>query len=132
VAALKRSYVEEIKHMSKERQTPKQIAPVSAPPVPIEQVAATFGACTDLFFAMGDPTRQRIIMLLAQTEELNVNTITEQLPLSRPAISHHLKILRQAGLISVRRSGTEHFYALAIDDALTLLKRFVHEVENCE
>ncbi len=81
---------------------------------------------------MGDATRQQIIILLAQNEELNVTEITEQLPLSRPTVSHHLKVLRQAGLIGVRRSGTEHFYALTIDSALTLLKRFVHEVENCE
>jgi ArsR family transcriptional regulator, arsenate/arsenite/antimonite-responsive transcriptional repressor len=101
-------------------------------PVAVDQITATFADCTSLFFALGDVTRQQIIVQLAQNEELNVTQMTERLPLSRPAVSHHLKVLRQAGLIGVRRSGTEHFYALTIDDALTLLKRFVHEVENCE
>jgi len=52
--------------------------------------------------------------------------------LSRPAISHHLRVLRQAGLVRIRRRGTENYYSLTIDAALALLKRFVFEVENCE
>jgi ArsR family transcriptional regulator, arsenate/arsenite/antimonite-responsive transcriptional repressor len=100
--------------------------------VPIMQVAQTLAACTPVFFAMGDDMRQAIIMALAETEELNVGQLASIVPLSRPAISHHLKILLQAKLVSVRRQGTENFYALEIDDALVLLKRFAFEVENCE
>lgn len=100
--------------------------------VPIKQVARTLKACTPLFFAMGDPIRQRIIMLLEQVDDCNVTQLASQLPLSRPAISHHLKILRQAGLVSVRRKSTENYYSLTIEDALRLLQRFVHEVEDCE
>jgi ArsR family transcriptional regulator, arsenate/arsenite/antimonite-responsive transcriptional repressor len=100
--------------------------------VPIDQVARTFAECAPLFFAMGDPMRQKIILLLATTEEMNVSALTEALPLSRPAISHHLKILRQAGLVSLRKSGNESFYALSEEKTLELLKRFVYEIENCE
>lgn len=100
--------------------------------VPLRQVARTFADCKPLFFAMGDSTRQGIILALERTDELNVSQLADRLPLSRPAISHHLKVLRQAGLVDVRRQGTEHFYFLTIDDALERLKRFVHEVENCE
>jgi ArsR family transcriptional regulator, arsenate/arsenite/antimonite-responsive transcriptional repressor len=100
--------------------------------VPIKQVAKTFANCKPLFFALGDSTRQEIIMALAQTEELNVMQLTAKLPLSRPAISHHLKVLRQSGLVAVRRQGTEHYYSLTIDDALQNLQRFTFEVEHCE
>ena len=100
--------------------------------VPAKQVARTFDRCRPLFFAMGDKTRQRIILLLEEVEAYNVNRITEKLPLSRPAISHHLKVLRQAGLVGVRRKGTENFYYLTADKAIELLKRFVYEVENCK
>ena len=58
--------------------------------VPMRQVARTF--------AMGDSARQEIILALARTDELNVSQLARKLPLSRPAISHHLKVLRQAGL----------------------------------
>ena len=95
----------------------------------IEEVARTFSACTPLFFALGETARQQILLLLTQSDELNVNQLAERLPLSRPAISHHLKILRQAGLVAVRQAGVENYYSLTADDALDLLKRFVAEVE---
>lgn len=100
--------------------------------VPMRQVARTFANCKPLFFALGDSTRQEIILALEQTDELNVSQLADRLPLSRPAISHHLKVLRQSGLVDVRRQGTENFYFLTIEDALERLKRFVHEAENCE
>ena len=100
--------------------------------VPIDQLERTFAECAPLFFAMGDPMRQKIILLLATTEEMNVSALTGALPLSRPTISHHLKILRQAGLVSVRKAGNESYYALSEDKTLELLKRFVYEIENCE
>ena len=99
--------------------------------VPIRQLARTFARCAPLFQAMGDPVRQQIILLLAVTAEMNVSVMASRIDLSRPAISHHLKILRQGGLVTVRREGTENHYALTMEAALGLLKRFVDEVENC-
>ena len=100
--------------------------------VPSRQVARTFAQCKPVFFAMGDDTRQQIIMLLEKSDACNVTQLAKKLPLSRPAISHHLKVLRQAGLVGVRRQGTESYYFLTIDDTLALLKRLIYEVENCE
>lgn len=95
----------------------------------LQQVAKTFAECTPLFFALGETARQQILLLLTESTELNVNQLTEKLPLSRPAISHHLKILRQAGLVKVRQAGVENYYALTADAALILLKRFIAEIE---
>jgi len=100
--------------------------------VPTRQVARTFTACRPVFFALGDGIRQQIILLLAKSDACNVTQLTGKLPLSRPAISHHLKVLRQAGLVGVRRQGTESYYFLTIDDTLALLKRLVYQVENSE
>ena len=100
--------------------------------VPIKQVARTLHLCKPLFFALGDGTRQQIILLLENVDECNVTELADKLPLSRPAVSHHLRVLRQSGIVKVRRRGTENYYYLTIDGALTLLKRFLHEVENCE
>jgi len=100
--------------------------------VPAKQVGRTFARCKPLFFALGDETRQQIIVLLEKTESLNVTQLAKKLPLSRPAISHHLGVLRQAELVGIRRQGAENHYFLTIDAALALLKQFVFEVENCE
>ena len=69
-----------------------------------------FRQCTPLFDALGDPMRQNIILLLGDHEHLNVNGIAERLPLSRPAISHHLKILREAGFVDCEKRGVWAYY----------------------
>lgn len=98
---------------------------------PAQDVAKTMALCTPLFFALGEPARQQILVLLTEYEELNVNQLTERLPLSRPAISHHLKILRQAGLVGVRQAGVENFHCLTIEPAIALLAQFVAEAADC-
>ncbi len=91
--------------------------------------ARAFRDCLPLFQAFGDTGRQDIILLLAEVESMNVNQIAEQLTLSRPTISHHLKTLRSAGLVSSARRGTENCYTLQIDAALELLKELIVQVE---
>jgi len=65
----------------------------------------------DAFAAVGDPTRRRVLDLLAQGE-LPVRRIAAPFAMSRPAISQHLRILRDARLVRVRRAGREHYYRL--------------------
>lgn len=100
--------------------------------VPIKRLSRTFERCKPLFFALGDGTRQQIILLLEKRDAANVKELAAKLPLSRPAVSHHLQVLRHAGLVGIRRQGTENYYSLTIESALTLLKRFIDEVENCD
>lgn len=97
--------------------------------VTLEDVVHSFRACAPVFNALGDKYRQDIVMLLAQDERLNVNQIAERMPLSRPAISHHLKVLMQARLISLERVSRENFYSLSLDAALTDLRRLVEQAE---
>ena len=98
----------------------------SVDPAPeLAAVLESFRACTPLFEAMGDRFRQDIVMLLAAEERLNVTEIAERIPLSRPAISHHLKVLRQTGLVTLDRVSRENFYSLSLDDALARLRRLV-------
>lgn len=60
----------------------------------------------DVFQAIADPTRREIIHLLAQ-ESLNLNAVADRFDISRPAISKHVKILEQCGLITIRPQGRE-------------------------
>jgi ArsR family transcriptional regulator, arsenate/arsenite/antimonite-responsive transcriptional repressor len=95
----------------------------------LEDVLASFRTCAPIFQALGDTFRQDIVMLLAQHERLNVNQITEHIALSRPAVSHHLKALLQAGLLQMERVSRENFYSLSIDDALLQLRQLVEQAE---
>jgi DNA-binding transcriptional ArsR family regulator len=60
--------------------------------------------------ALADPTRRRILELVAD-RELPVGAIAEEFPVSRPAISQHIGVLRDAGLVTERREGTRRLYA---------------------
>ena len=60
----------------------------------------------DIFQAIADPTRRAIIGMIAK-EPVNVNTIAEQFDVSRQAISLHLKILAECGLLSMKQQGRE-------------------------
>lgn len=62
----------------------------------------------DVFQAIADPVRREIIELLAN-ETLTVNTIAEKFDVSRPAISKHLKILKECGIIAINKQGRERF-----------------------
>lgn len=103
--------------------------PSTTPSITLDDVLTSFRACAPVFNALGDKFRQDIVMLLAQDERLNVNQIAERMPLSRPAISHHLKVLLQAGLISLERVSRENFYSLSLDTALADLRRLVEQAE---
>lgn len=102
------------------------LSPLAVTP---DDVMVSFRACAPVFNALGDRFRQDIVMLLAQDERLNVNQIAERMPLSRPAISHHLKVLMQAGLITLERVSRENFYRLSLDTALADLRRLVDQAE---
>ncbi len=88
-----------------------------------DPIAATFAA-------MGDTTRQRILLLFEQGEELSIKAITEALPLGRSTIVHHLAVLEKAGILTVHRKGRLALYAVqhaTVLDALEKLRLFIHE-----
>jgi DNA-binding transcriptional ArsR family regulator len=95
----------------------------------LEIVLKSFRACAPLFQALGDTARQDIIMMLAEHERLNVNAITERMTLSRPAVSHHLKVLLSAGLLLREQESRENYYSLDLDTALADLRTLVEQAE---
>ncbi|HEV3412937.1 MAG TPA: metalloregulator ArsR/SmtB family transcription factor [Puia sp.] len=62
----------------------------------------------DVFQAIADPIRRDIIGLVAR-QSLNLNSIAENFPVSRPAISQHIKVLTECGLVIIRRQGRERY-----------------------
>jgi len=73
------------------------------------------------FKALADPTRVAIINSLSAAEEVCVCNLTETFELSQPTISHHLKILREAGLVESSRRGTWAYYRL-VPEAIAALR----------
>jgi DNA-binding transcriptional ArsR family regulator len=62
----------------------------------------------DVFQAIADPIRRDIIGLIAR-QTMNLNSIAENFPVSRPAISQHIKVLTECGLVIIRRQGRERY-----------------------
>ena len=68
-------------------------------------------ADTSVFHAIADPTRRALLELL-QSGEQSVNELARPFDMTRPAVSQHLRILRDSGLVEPRRVGRETFYGL--------------------
>jgi DNA-binding transcriptional ArsR family regulator len=81
------------------------MTPSAGPPV----------TAADVFNALGDPIRWSIVQQMAAVEELPCATLEGTLPVTKPTISYHTKILVQAGLVSVRKQGRSLFYTLRRD-----------------
>ncbi|WP_067725265.1 ArsR/SmtB family transcription factor [Oceanobacillus damuensis] len=85
---------------------------------------------TALLQALGDPIRQNIIIILGERGKLNVSEITALADISRPAVSHHLKILKDAEVIKMERQGKNNIYYLDARKKLQSLKGLIEEVER--
>ena len=69
------------------------------------------GAAGDPFDALGNPQRRAIVELLAGRPH-SVQELADALPISRPAVSRHLRLLSQAGLVADEQQGARHLYSL--------------------
>lgn len=84
----------------------------------INTLAGEFERCQQVLLALGDENRQHLIlemMRMGQCGGVRVGAITEQINLSRPAVSHHIKILRGAGILKLRKKGTKNYYYFDAD-----------------
>jgi ArsR family transcriptional regulator len=67
----------------------------------------------ELFRLLADDTRLKILRILLESEERHVRSMCDSLEQSQPAVSHHLALLRSAGILECRREGKHNFYRLA-------------------
>jgi len=95
-------------------------------------IMTIFKDCIPIFSVLNDEKRQEIILIIAEypVKGIIVNEITERMNLSRPAVSHHLKILKQAGIVGVINKGVENYYYLTLKSAVENLKRLTTTIEN--
>jgi DNA-binding transcriptional ArsR family regulator len=88
-----------------------------------------FDLLAETFQALGDPSRLRIVWTLSHGE-LSVTAVTRILGMSQPAVSHHLRMLRNLKLVKVRRSGRTIFYSLDDEHIDRLLQEGMRHVED--
>lgn len=86
-----------------------------------------FQTVADIFKQLGDTTRIRIFWLLCHCEECVIN-ISAMLEMSSPAVSHHLRPLKNSGLIVSRREGKEVYYRAADTPQSQLLHQMIEQV----
>lgn len=79
----------------------------------VSQVARGIEGSRKLLMALGDETRQQLILAMMQMGDcsgVRVMEVAERTHLSRPAVSHHFQIMRDAGLLKTRKEGTKVYY----------------------
>lgn len=79
----------------------------------VPELADRFQRCGKILTAIGDETRLHLMtemMKMGECRGVRVGAITEKVNLSRPAVSHHIRILKDAGILKVRKEGTMNFY----------------------
>lgn len=84
----------------------------------IQKLAKEFEGSRKLLLAFGDENRQHLILEMMKTGDcrgVRVGAITEKTHLSRPAVSHHIQILKEAGILKMRREGTKNYYYFDAD-----------------
>jgi ArsR family transcriptional regulator len=99
----------------------------------LKLIKEDFINCQKVLLAIGDETRQSILLVLMGTDcknGLRVGEITQQTHLSRPAVSHHLRVLREAGIIIMRKEGTKNFYYIDVSTKISLLRNLINDIEK--
>lgn len=84
----------------------------------LSQIVQGFSECKDAFTAIGDETRQLILMVLLESDlsGIRVGEIARKTHLTRPSVSHHLKILKEADIVAMRKEGTKNYYYISLDE----------------
>lgn len=84
------------------------------------------GLAADPFVALGDANRRQIVGLLAEGDK-SVQQLADALPISRPAVSRHLRLLKEAGLVTNRSEGTRRLYRLH-DEGVEAVRSYLEQV----
>ncbi|TMG87304.1 MAG: winged helix-turn-helix transcriptional regulator [Betaproteobacteria bacterium] len=93
-------------------------------------IPAAWRRIARVFVALGDPHRQRILLMFGPGERLNVAEIVAASPLSRTAVSHHLRVLREAGVLKSEKTGREVYFwpdLGAVQSALAAVQDYLAE-----
>lgn len=83
----------------------------------------------DIFYAIAEPTRRTIIEMLAKKGRLSATAISSKFRMSAPAVSQHLKVLREANLVYVEKQGQHRMYQLDMN-TIYEIERWTHKMAH--
>ena len=97
----------------------------------VKELAGKLRSCRKILTAIGDENRLHLMIEMMQMKScsgVRVGDITERTHLSRPAVSHHLQILKEAGILGMRKEGTKNFYYFDSDqESMKMLAEALEE-----
>lgn len=98
----------------------------------LQEIYNQFHACAPIFIALGDEIRQKLILDIVDAHEtgINVTNLSAKSKLSRPAISHHLKVLKDCGLVKPIKVGTQIFYRINLKKNLESIAALISSVQE--
>lgn len=99
----------------------------------INRLAEEFEGCQKILLALGDENRQHLMLEMMRMEHCGgtrVGMIAEKTNLSRPAVSHHIQILKEAGILKMRREGTKNYYYFDAD--MEAMNRLIQMLEHAK
>ena len=99
----------------------------------ILELPADWKPIAQVFSALGDITRQKILLLFEAGEELSIKQIAQTIALSRTAVVHHITVLDQAGILCSRKQGREVFYRIelgTVQYALNQVALYISEMQQ--
>ena len=103
----------------------------AAPPARSAREPGPNQKALEAVLATVEPSRLQILFLLGQHGRMCVNDIAQRFKISRPAISHHLKILKMYGVVETAREGREIYYSVCIGSCVETLRTLADSLERC-
>ncbi len=95
-----------------------------------KRIKTLFEQSLPFFVALGDPVRQQLLLSMINGEVLSVQELAGRTKLSRPTISHHLKILKDAHLIEEHKKGRQTFYQPQAGKHFYTVKTLLEEIDK--
>jgi len=99
----------------------------------VDKISYEFKECSKFLVAIGDETRQHMLLEMMKMKKcsgVRVGEITKRTNLSRPAVSHHLKIMKDAGIVKMRKEGTMNFYYLDVES--NIVRKLINTLSHVE
>lgn len=93
-------------------------------------IPAGFKNTADIFIALGDEHRQRILLAFEKGEKLNIQQIVSTTTLSRTAVTHHLKVLHHSKILTSEKIGKEVFFWINSEVVINALQQVLNYIKN--
>ena len=96
----------------------------------VADIPLAFKNTAEIFIALGDEHRQRILLAFEKGEKLNILQIVSTTTLSRTAVTHHLKVLHHAGVLHSEKNGREVYFWINREAVTSALEKVLHYISK--